>query len=103
MFVSYPEIVGLIPHGAVIVYMEKEAALTHWIMGGLFGGLLLSELVSLGVVFVVLRTLKRNAKSFSAKTYRMHLQLTALILLQVIMPSNTRHTAILQYNTARYV
>ncbi|KAH7696738.1 hypothetical protein AAVH_36188, partial [Aphelenchoides avenae] len=81
-FSDYPGVVDLIPRNAIVIYMEKYLASTHWIMMGLFGGLLVSELVSLGVVFMVLRTLRRNAGNFSKKTYRLHLQLTALLLLQ---------------------
>lgn len=49
----------------------------------LSGGLVGTELVSLGAVFAILRTLQKNAHSFTPKTYRLHLQLTALLLLQV--------------------
>lgn len=52
-------------------------------MVGVFGGLVFSEAVSFGVAFVILRTLKRNAGFFTTKTYRLHIQLTALLLLQV--------------------
>ncbi|KAH7714996.1 Protein SRN-1 [Aphelenchoides avenae] len=85
-FSDYPGVVDLIPRNAIVIYMEKRLASTHWIMMGLFGGLLVSELVSLGVVFKVLRTLRRNAGNFSKKTYRLHLQLTALLLLQLSTP-----------------
>ncbi|KAH7707215.1 hypothetical protein AAVH_25566 [Aphelenchoides avenae] len=52
----------------------------------IFFGLILSEAVSFGVVYVIIRTLRAHSASFSAKTYRMHLQLTVLLLVQLCSP-----------------
>ncbi|KAH7713768.1 SRN-1 protein, partial [Aphelenchoides avenae] len=85
-FSSYPGVAELVPRDAIVVSMEKSLSSTHWILAGVFGGLLISELISVGVVSVVLRSLRKNASSFSPKTYRLHLQLTALLLLQLSTP-----------------
>lgn len=68
-FSTYPGIADLVPRDAIVVHLMKRLSSTHWILAGVFGGLLISVLLSVGVVFVVLRTLRKNASSFSMKTY----------------------------------
>jgi hypothetical protein len=48
-------------------------------------GFIGSELVSLGLALLIFRTLRKNVAFFSAKTYRMHVQMTTLIVLQVCL------------------
>lgn len=81
---AFPDVVRSLPPGAIIARSLREEPRTRRTMLAVFGGLVVSEVVSFIAVFTTLRTLKRNARCFTRKTYRLHLQLTALILLQVI-------------------
>ena len=45
-----------------------------------------SQGLSVACCIYIIRTLKKNASSFSANTYKMHLQLTRILLIQLFTP-----------------
>ncbi|KAI6177858.1 hypothetical protein M3Y97_00953000 [Aphelenchoides bicaudatus] len=47
---------------------------------------LLSESISVGCVWVILRMLKKNSASYSKNTYRLHRQFTILLAVQLTLP-----------------
>ncbi|KAH7720398.1 hypothetical protein AAVH_12113 [Aphelenchoides avenae] len=72
--VELPELAAALPHGTILARMKTEESWTVRSTLALFGGLALSELVSFVAVFVIMRTLKRNARYMSKKTYRLQVQ-----------------------------
>lgn len=46
-------------------------------------GFVVTEAVCFGVVYAILKVLRRNVGKFSKKTYRIHVQLTLLVVIQV--------------------
>ncbi|KAH7695330.1 hypothetical protein AAVH_37612, partial [Aphelenchoides avenae] len=79
---KHREALSLLRPGVPVAAIDDDKV---WVRVGfpcIFFGLILSEAVSFGVVYVILRTLRAHSASFSAKTYRMHLQLTVLLLVQ---------------------
>lgn len=53
------------------------------LLGAIFGGLVVAEVFSLLLAMATIRYLRENMSSFSAQTYRMHLQLIILLVIQV--------------------
>lgn len=74
---------SLIRPGIPVAAIDDDKAWVPIAFACIFFGLLLSEAVSFGVVYVILKTLRAHSASFSAKTYRVHLQLTVLLVVQV--------------------
>ncbi|KAH7707214.1 hypothetical protein AAVH_25565 [Aphelenchoides avenae] len=74
---KYPESLWLLRPGLPVAALDYEKT---WVLIA-FSCIFFA--VSFGVVYMILRTLRAHSASFSAKTYRMHMQLTALLLVQV--------------------
>lgn len=80
---KYPTALALVKPDMVIIYLDTSLAWAKWMMLVVVLGIVLASVISFGAVFAILRTLRKNARSFSARTYRLHLQLTVLLLAQV--------------------
>lgn len=57
-----------------------------WLLAFITVGLALAQAFSIVAVFGMLHALRKNVSSFTAKTYRLHRQLTFLLLAQVLHP-----------------
>lgn len=58
-----------------------------WMLSAVFGGFALAEVVSLLLATATIRFLRRHATAFSPQTYRLHLQLIVVLIVQVRMDS----------------
>ncbi|KAH7694614.1 hypothetical protein AAVH_38335, partial [Aphelenchoides avenae] len=87
MMYKYPTALALVKPDMVIIYLDTSLAWAKWMMLVVVLGIVLASVISFGAVFAILRTLRKNARSFSARTYRLHLQLTVLLLAQLTSPT----------------
>lgn len=53
------------------------------LLGAIFGGFALAEVVCLLLATATIRFLRQNATSFSPQTYRLHIQLIVVLVVQV--------------------
>lgn len=67
----------------VIIWLDGKANKTSMLFGLIFIGFLVSEIIAVSSVFFILKILRKNAASFSAQTYKLHRQLTVLLIIQV--------------------
>uniref|UniRef100_A0AC34Q3Y5 Uncharacterized protein n=1 Tax=Panagrolaimus sp. JU765 TaxID=591449 RepID=A0AC34Q3Y5_9BILA len=81
-----PHIFDGVPKDAIWIWYEQTGTKTLYFLTCILSGFLASEIFCLGLGFVILRTLKKNAANFSAKTYKLHQQLTILLILQLLTP-----------------
>lgn len=82
-------------HPETLIYLESETLLlvcldsdlnaATWAFVSILCGTVLAETVSFMVAFGIIRTLRQHATSFSIRTYKMHLQLTFLLIAQVVV------------------
>jgi len=70
----------------VIIYLDSTLNWAKSAMAAVFSGVLVSELFSFFAAYAILKRLARNSAIFSAKTYRMHHQLTLLLVMQLATP-----------------
>lgn len=69
-------------HVPVVVFRKSTGVMAS-LVGAMFGGLILAEVFPLLLAVATIRYLRQNATSFSPQTYRMHLQLILLLVIQV--------------------
>lgn len=73
----------LLKDDIVIIYLRTDVPWATLMMLTVVSGVIVAALVGFGAVYAILRTLRKNAVSFSSRTYRLHVQLTVLLLAQV--------------------
>lgn len=78
-----PEIQKQIKPGEFVIWFDLNSTSTLVFIYSVFFGFILSEAVSIGLVWFVLTLLKKNSGSFSKNTYRLHRQFTLLLAVQV--------------------
>jgi hypothetical protein len=82
-FSTWSKLKSLVQPSDIIIWVDttEDASIKFlWIIGGL---LILGELLSFVMVFFILCYLKKNASLFSKATYKLHLQFTLLLAIQV--------------------
>ncbi|KAI1705197.1 serpentine type 7TM GPCR chemoreceptor srh domain-containing protein [Ditylenchus destructor] len=86
-FVSkYPSAAKILNEESVILYMSSDNSWMKRMMLVMVFGMAFAEVCSLAMAFGIILHLKRSSAFFSAKTYRMHLQLTFLLIAQLTTP-----------------
>ncbi|KAI1723855.1 serpentine type 7TM GPCR chemoreceptor srh domain-containing protein [Ditylenchus destructor] len=83
---KYPEAVELVPPGAILICLDTNLKWSQWMIVILISSMVVAEFVSFGVSYGIMKTLSKNSRGFSAKTYRMHRQLTYLLVAQLSTP-----------------
>lgn len=88
---THSEALGIIsehsdPGPIVIIYLDSSLDWAKSAMAAVFSGVLLSELFSFLAAYAILRSLARCSTFFSPTTYRMHHQLTVLLVTQLATP-----------------
>lgn len=73
----------LVPPGAILICLDTNLKWSQWMIVILISSMVVAEFVSFGVSYGIMKTLSKNSRGFSAKTYRMHRQLTYLLVAQV--------------------
>ncbi|KAH7720004.1 hypothetical protein AAVH_12536 [Aphelenchoides avenae] len=84
---KYEEARALLKDDMVIIYLRTDMTWAALMMLTVVSGVVVAALVGFGAVYAILRTLRKNAISFSSRTYRLHVQLTVLLLAQLSLPS----------------
>lgn len=85
---QFPEVLTLFKDGDVLIVLGTNGWLV-WLLASVVAGLVLAQVFSIVAVIGMLLTLRKNSSSFTARTYRLHLQLTFLLLAQVIRSQPT--------------
>jgi hypothetical protein len=67
-------------NGLPLIVLSRQSSKAISVLIGV--GFVVSELLSFGLALIIFRTLRANVSCFSPKTYRMHVQMTTLIVLQ---------------------
>ncbi|KAI1719840.1 serpentine type 7TM GPCR chemoreceptor srh domain-containing protein [Ditylenchus destructor] len=83
---KYPEAVELVPPGAILICLDTNLKWSQWMIVILISSMVVAEFVSFGVSYGIMKTLSKNSRGFSGKTYRMHRQLTYLLVAQLSTP-----------------
>ncbi|KAI1722398.1 serpentine type 7TM GPCR chemoreceptor srh domain-containing protein [Ditylenchus destructor] len=68
--------------GLFMEYVPRTRTYAEFIVGGF----VLSEILCFLIAYLIFRNLKKNSHHFSKKTYRIHLQLTLLLVIQLSLP-----------------
>lgn len=89
---SYPMV--QIPQDALIIYMNVLNPKFIYIGLGIFFAFTVAEISSFITSYFIIKTLRKNIKKFSSTTYKMHLKLTILLIIQLVIPIVTFITPI---------
>jgi len=84
--VKYPYLLALTDASAVRLFLDLTASSIWAYAGCLLAGFALLEAVCFAMGYTIVRVLRQNAHCFTARTYRMHMQLTVLVALQLASP-----------------
>uniref|UniRef100_A0A915DBE0 Uncharacterized protein n=1 Tax=Ditylenchus dipsaci TaxID=166011 RepID=A0A915DBE0_9BILA len=83
---KYPESLAYIQPDSIFICINTNQTYAAVTGLSILSGTVLAESVSFAVAFGIIKTLRANVESFSAKTYKMHLQLTFLLIAQLSTP-----------------
>jgi hypothetical protein len=67
----------------IVVIVDLMKPMTRWFILVLVSMFILSQAISITLVFLILSTLRRNTDNFSHNAYKVHKQFTVLLGVQV--------------------
>jgi hypothetical protein len=65
------------------VWIDLRSSSTHWFLCTMLFAFALSETLSMGLVYFIMKNLQNS--SMSRQTYKLHVQLTLLLAVQVVL------------------